>query len=232
MSEAAPPGAPDSGPNAQLEPGEVAPRPWTILERGVVAGVVAPGPNPQGYELDTEVVYVQLPGAMNRTRTCRKKGCMRKSGSVAHNHFCVLHSGIKKKPSPVHTCRVQGCTKMAIRVGRRCQEHAEEVFTEEVARICRDRKLRERWLFTIYNQQDLRCAAPMLTCHTVDFGRPTVLCPWNGRVVPIDMLDLDHKKPISEGGSDDRTNLQLLCCCCHAFKSRAEQRRASKARVA
>ena len=38
-------------------------------------------------------------------------------------------------------------------------------------------------------------------------------------------LELDHIRPLAEGGSDHITNLQWLCHTCHLTKTRAESRR-------
>ena len=38
------------------------------------------------------------------------------------------------------------------------------------------------------------------------------------------IMQLDHKKPLSQGGTDDRWNLQAVCGCCHIMKSRMESR--------
>ena len=36
--------------------------------------------------------------------------------------------------------------------------------------------------------------------------------------------EVDHIKPLGEGGSNDVSNLQLLCCACHASKTEHEER--------
>jgi 5-methylcytosine-specific restriction endonuclease McrA len=38
------------------------------------------------------------------------------------------------------------------------------------------------------------------------------------------MQELDHIVRYCETRDDSRENLQMLCACCHAAKSRAEQR--------
>ena len=68
------------------------------------------------------------------------------------------------------------------------------------------------------------CADPMRHCYYVDYGDATSRCPFVplGLPVPKDMAELDHVEPLCEGGSDDPENLQILCACCHAAKSKAE----------
>ena len=36
------------------------------------------------------------------------------------------------------------------------------------------------------------------------------------------IMDIDHKKPLSEGGSDRYSNLQLLCKNCHGSKTHSD----------
>lgn len=38
-------------------------------------------------------------------------------------------------------------------------------------------------------------------------------CLVNGKYTPADLVH--HKKPLSEGGSNDDSNLMSLCCSCH-----------------
>ena len=44
-------------------------------------------------------------------------------------------------------------------------------------------------------------------------------CMYCGRRLPIDLMDIDHKLPVSRGGSDDETNLQVLCRTCNGRKN-------------
>lgn len=39
-----------------------------------------------------------------------------------------------------------------------------------------------------------------------------------------DLVDVDHIIPLSEGGGNESSNLQLLCVTCHARKTRSERR--------
>ena len=91
-------------------------------------------------------------------------------------------------------------------------------------RLKRDRELRAKWLCPLLAQQSFRCARGVGTCEAVDDGRATPACPWGDRRLPPDAAQVDHIRPVCEGGSDDRPNLQALCACCHALKSAAEAR--------
>ena len=44
---------------------------------------------------------------------------------------------------------------------------------------------------------------------------------------PVPSTEVDHKVPISRGGSDEDDNLQGLCGDCHAVKTAGEARSAS-----
>ena len=35
-------------------------------------------------------------------------------------------------------------------------------------------------------------------------------------------LEIDHERPLSDGGTDDDGNVRALCVTCHAAKSKAE----------
>lgn len=52
-------------------------------------------------------------------------------------------------------------------------------------------------------------------------------CVMCGRVVTFHEFELDHIIPLSEGGTDARTNLQVACHECHLAKSEREARRRS-----
>ncbi|KAF0646718.1 hypothetical protein K701_27445 [Streptomyces fradiae ATCC 10745 = DSM 40063] len=57
-------------------------------------------------------------------------------------------------------------------------------------------------------------------------------CYMCGREADDDeVLDLEHKRPISQGGSpDDMENLGLICQPCHDIKSKAEAAAANRLR--
>ena len=43
-------------------------------------------------------------------------------------------------------------------------------------------------------------------------------CMYCGGWQRLDLMDIDHKQPLSPGGSDDGDNLQLLCRTCNTRK--------------
>ena len=43
-------------------------------------------------------------------------------------------------------------------------------------------------------------------------------CMYCGRKPGVDLMDVDHKNPVSKGGSDQKRNLQLLCRSCNTRK--------------
>ena len=48
------------------------------------------------------------------------------------------------------------------------------------------------------------------------------LCATCGGIFPWGRLELDHVVPLNRGGSNDRSNLQILCTACHAAKTDRE----------
>jgi len=50
------------------------------------------------------------------------------------------------------------------------------------------------------------------------FGQ--IRCKICGRSFPIDIMEVDHIKPISKGGTDQPSNLRLLCPTCNRRKNR------------
>lgn len=102
-----------------------------------------------------------------------------------------------------------------------CLKHIGESMKREretVDRIARNSDLRATFLVSLLQKQGGCCVDPM--------GR----CPWtlplvvNGvRRLPHDAAELDHKVPLADGGTDDESNLQVLCACCHSMKTHAER---------
>ena len=90
-----------------------------------------------------------------------------------------------------------------------------------VERWWRDRELRKRELPGIGKAQKRRCKG-FFTCDEVEGGEAVSLCPWGKRKVPRAAQQLDHKIRVADGGSDDPSNLQMLCACCHAMKTAVE----------
>ena len=48
---------------------------------------------------------------------------------------------------------------------------------------------------------------------------PSYECPLNGLSFDESGYDIDHVKPLSEGGTNETSNLQALCLMCHRVKS-------------
>ncbi len=150
---------------------------------------------------------------------CAEKGCieMREGGSP----FCPFHEG---------KCVVEGCSNAKKYQNGGCRRHPDgndeemHTFYEWVKRLVRDRALRRKWLNPLYNEQMGRCAQSVMTCQVIDDGQATSVCPWGDRLLPLEAAQVDHIKPLGEGGSNKKNNLQVLCACCHAIKSHAEAR--------
>ena len=79
-------------------------------------------------------------------------------------------------------------------------------------------------LHIVADEQIHRCAAPMVTCEEIEDGKPTSLCPWGDRPVPLACQELDHIIPYCQTQDDSRANLNMLCRCCHGLKTDAERR--------
>ncbi len=64
---------------------------------------------------------------------------------------------------------------------------------------------------TIKLEQENKCA-----------GLKGMICPLKGITLPSDVLDIDHRRARTRGGSNDRSNLHALCACCHREKTYQE----------
>ena len=71
----------------------------------------------------------------------------------------------------------------------------------------RDTTLRKKFAFKLYEQQSGKCNNTGCLYNEL---QPTI---------PLDFMDIDHKVPISKGGSNEFGNLQLLCRKCNGKKS-------------
>ena len=152
---------------------------------------------------------------------CYENGC--KEMTEGGRHFCPEH---------YIECIVEGCSNRRQYKNGGCEVHpqgtddhgTDAAYREWVERLKRDRRMRARWLDTLLAEQGGRCANAVVTCKVVNNGQATSVCPWGDRELPPDAAQVDHKKPLSEGGSNEKANLQALCACCHAMKSLAEAR--------
>ncbi|MEU1096291.1 HNH endonuclease signature motif containing protein [Streptomyces sp. NPDC005877] len=57
--------------------------------------------------------------------------------------------------------------------------------------------------------------------------RGSAWCDWCLGDFPADGVDVDHVRPLSLGGEDVDSNVQVLCHGCHQLKTRTEFRAAS-----
>ena len=178
-------------------------------------------------------------------KRCAYDGCDRKSGP---NTFCSKHrggtevvckvdgcetvlsvhftDGLCKKHAPNRYCDAWNCELFTFKKRQRyCEEHLDTPPDYVLLkRIRRDAALRKKHFAFVYERQDGMCTDPMRHCYYVEEGKATSRCPFVelGQPVPEDMAELDHILPLCQGGSDDPENLQVLCACCHAAKSKAE----------
>lgn len=56
-------------------------------------------------------------------------------------------------------------------------------------------------------------------------------CADCGKLLEAQLYHVDHKKPLSEGGSDSKRNLQALCVECHAKKTKKERLKKARRRI-
>lgn len=149
-------------------------------------------------------------------KPCEFPGCTAIAQSDAPGKFCGKHGGGAR-------CEHEsGCTKHVV-CGRMCREHG-TIEMELVWRIKRNKALRAKWLDVILEKQESMCANPNKHCYSVVDGAAESYCPFGDRPLMKEMAQLDHIQPLSEGGTDDEANLQVLCACCHQFKSMEEAR--------
>ena len=165
--------------------------------------------------------------------TCQERGCTARPMLGA---YCDAH---KPHTYPEGTtrgrCKVRGCVNVMILPSGYCttrhkDEEENELHYETVQRLVRDRHLRAKWLDVLLAEQGGKCAQSVLACEVVEDGQATSVCHWGDRPVPRGAAQVDHIKPLGEGGTDDKANLQALCACCHALKSLAEARANAAAR--
>ncbi|KAA0013353.1 MAG: HNH endonuclease [Thermoplasmata archaeon] len=52
-----------------------------------------------------------------------------------------------------------------------------------------------------------------------------VICPICRKSIPIEIMEVDHIKPVSKGGGDNPANLRLLCPRCNKKKHAKYKRR-------
>jgi 5-methylcytosine-specific restriction protein A len=113
---------------------------------------------------------------------------------------------------PLTICNMPGCP-VPVERGR-CAEHAEKPWAGSTRGKATGSTAWKKTRARVLRRDRNRCQ--LCTDHE---GRHL----WPGNIV-------DHIVPVSEGGSDDDSNLQTLCDACHRKKTLDEARRARQAR--
>ena len=101
---------------------------------------------------------------------------------------------------PKKPCAYPGCP--ALVAGRYCEEHARKV-NSDYEKFSRDKQTKHRYGRAWKRIRD-KYASEHPFCE---------LCFGRGLAVPVE--EIHHKKPLSEGGTHDRSNLIALCKSCH-----------------
>lgn len=106
-------------------------------------------------------------------------------------------------------CTYPGCSVLVFDGTGRCPKHPDQRWQNkrtDVKRKLTGRAL-QRARALLFQTQPF-CAGPDSECERAGRSRP-----WQ---------EMDHKMPLSQGGSDDPSNWQGLCRECHDAKTRAE----------
>ena len=102
---------------------------------------------------------------------------------------------------PKKPCAYPGCPNLT--EGRYCPEHQAKV-NSEYEKYGRDPRTKKR-----YGRAWKRIRDKYVAEHPF-----CELCFQRGIIVPVE--EVHHKKPLSEGGTHDRSNLIALCKSCHS----------------
>ena len=111
------------------------------------------------------------------------------------------HGGVAVPSKPKKPCAYPGCP--ALVTGRYCEEHARKV-NSDYEKFSRDKQTKRRYGRAWKRIRD-KYASEHPFCE---------LCFERGLAVPVE--EIHHKKPLSEGGTHDRSNLIALCKSCHS----------------
>lgn len=121
--------------------------------------------------------------------------------------FFMPESEVERMPmKPKRPCRYPGCPRLADAgpscSSVYCEEHA-KLMNAHYNKFSRGYDSNERYSKAWRKIRDRYIAAHPL-CER---------CLTEGRYIPADLVH--HRKPLSEGGSNDDSNLMSLCCSCH-----------------
>lgn len=115
--------------------------------------------------------------------------------------FVMSKGGADVPRRPKSPCSFPGCPNLTD--GRYCEEHEKEA-NRSYEKYGRDKAVRRR-----YGRAWKRIRDSYVKTHPF-----CEQCFEKGIIVPVD--EVHHKKPLSEGGTHDRSNLISLCKSCHA----------------
>lgn len=158
-------------------------------------------------------------------RFCLDCGQVRAEDEHHDNRFDLCKICHIKKGMPDHArgpCTIEGCTsrRLTDKLGL-CTRHTTQAKRGlnptnknmfQFAIVKRNNKLRKMYMGPLLLRQGGKCADP--------FNR----CIYNKHNEPLseDVVDVDHILPRDQGGTNDIGNMQALCACCHAIKTRVE----------
>lgn len=104
---------------------------------------------------------------------------------------------------PKHPCSYPGCPNLVESGSRYCEEH-ERLSNKQYEKYGRNPETKRR-----YGRAWKRIRDSYVQSHPF-----CEICFEHGVMVPTE--EIHHKKPLSEGGTHDRSNLIALCKSCHA----------------
>ena len=191
--------------NSSDEPGDESDEPRRKLCRTLVGKGKRPVYDESDPSWATFKAKYKKAGKYNK---CAVWGC---SDWVKYRGFCHRH---------LATCSASHFTQPLA-------EFDQDQDREIVSRLKRDKRLRAKHLMTVLLRQNSFCANTVKHCREVVNGEAVGECPFASlrfKQPEKDGMQLDHITPVSQGGTDDLSNLQALCAYCHAIKSAQERR--------
>lgn len=121
-------------------------------------------------------------------------------GAIPQGFLYALEEVSRVPRRPKRACRYPGCPKLTD--GVYCAEHAKQMNTH-YNHFFRGYNSNER-----YDSVWRRIRDRYITAHPL-----CERCLAEGRYTPADLVH--HKRPLSDGGTHDESNLMALCNSCH-----------------